>query len=93
MTRAEIATEVCRRVAKAVEEAVPAGLGRWGPAWDLVADPSDAFLDALADYQAAGSGEAEERVQRTANELVAAWREAGRQYREVGSPGAVEVPA
>lgn len=90
MTRAEIVAEVCRRVTKAVGEAAPPGLGRWDPAWELVAEPSDAFLDALADYQATGSRDAEERIQRTANELVAAWREAALQYREVGSPGDVE---
>lgn len=78
--RRDLAREICRRVAARVWRATPAGCGHWRPAWTLVEEPSDRFLDALAAWVEEATDETEANVRRTADELVQAWRHVGWLY-------------
>lgn len=94
--RSEKARIVAARVAERIREVAPEGLGHWGPAWDLVGTPSDAFMDRLAEWEAADSPITRSHVETTGGALVAAWAEAARQWKEAGhsaldDAGEVEV--
>ena len=82
---------VCERVTRRIGEVVPAGLGRWDPAWSMVEAPSDSFLDALRAWGALDTPVTRERLQETADELVRAWRRAGQAWETSGGP--TEEPA
>jgi len=87
---------VARWLAERVREVAPPGLGRWGPAWELVEEPSTRFLDALSAWEASGAEADKERVRLAAGGVVAAWREAARQYeaeraRDASRPAHVRV--
>jgi hypothetical protein len=92
MDRAGVATVVCRRLAKRVHAVAPTGLGTWGPAWEIVEDPSAEFLDALHRWETAvdPSDTAEEAlkdaVRSAGNKVVAAWAEAARRWEAAGRP-------
>lgn len=77
---------VARRVTERIGELAPKGLGRWDGAWELVADPSDEFMDALAIWRTGDTEENRERVQRTADALVQAWAEAAAEWEARGRP-------
>lgn len=77
---------VARWVTDRVQEVAPRGLGRWRPAWDVVAFPSLAFLDALARWEESGSEEDREAARKAAGAVVAAWREAAREWEAAGHP-------
>ena len=72
---------VAQIVSERVKEVTTPGLGRWKPAWELVADPSDRFMDALFEWERSGSTEDLEAMQVKAEALIAAWREADRAFR------------
>lgn len=82
----EAVRTVARRVSDRVSEITPKGLGRWDGAWELVADPSDEFMDALAIWRTGDTEENRERVQRTADALVQAWTEAAAEWEARGRP-------
>lgn len=90
--RHELARKIARRVSERVRRVAPPGIGRWDPAWEIVAAPSDHFMDALTAWEREATAETEERVRRTADELVEAWREAGRRFEATQTRGP-EVPA
>ena len=71
-------------VAEEIARLVRPGLGRWGPAWELVAEPSDAFLDALSAWKESGLSADLRAVKKTAAELIAAWADADRRALESG---------
>lgn len=77
---------VARWVADRVQEVAPPGLGRWGPAWDMVALPSLEFLDALARWEATGSEDDREAARVAAGAVVSAWRKAAQEWENAGRP-------
>ena len=85
--------EKARRIAWIVSEDVRGvttpGLGRWDDVWGVVAKPSDRFMDALYQWEQSGLPEDLEAVKQTGVDLVQAWREADRLYRD----SLTEVPA
>lgn len=96
MTRREKARTVAARVAERIREVTPPGLGHWGPAWELVGTPSDAFMDRLAEWETEESPLTRSHVETTGAALVDAWAEAARQWKEAGrsaldDAGEVEV--
>ena len=78
--RAERANNVCRFLTMKVSEVAPAGLGCWQTAWQIVEEPSNRFLDALNSWERSGSAEDERRMYAEADAVLAAWREAARQW-------------
>lgn len=82
MTRDEKQRTICRRVSARIDEVTPEGLGRWDQALEIVREPSDDFLDALDDFLDDDSPGTRAALQEAADELVRAWREAGRRYEE-----------
>jgi len=96
MTTEERRRLICEKVSRRIAEVTPPGLGRWDDAWDRVRTPSDAFLDALAAYLEEDTPRTRDRIQRGADALVRAWRNAGQEWEAAGRPGAgdrEEVPA
>ena len=86
MTRREKARIACERVAARIREVVPVGLGHWGPVWSLIATPSDAFFDTLAEWEMEDSPTTRSKLEATSAALISAWAEAARQWNEVGRP-------
>jgi hypothetical protein len=86
MSRREKTRIVAGRVAERISEATPSGLGHWGPVWGLVATPSDAYMDALADWEAEDSILTRLALEAASNDLAEAWTEAGRQWEAAGRP-------
>lgn len=68
---------VAEKVVRRIGEVTPPGLGRCDHAWDLVEEPSDAFLDALAAWEEEDTSSTREDLQKAADDLVRAWRKAG----------------
>ena len=91
MTRHEQARIVAGRVAARVREVTPEGLGHWDLAWELVAAPSDAFMDRLAEWEATDSPLTRSQLETASADLVEAWAEAARQWTEAGRPTLEEV--
>lgn len=81
--RTERANRLCRRLAGDVAAIAPAGLGTWDRAWEIVDPPSAELLAALTAWEATGDEEAVAAVKAAYDAVLAAWREAARQYREV----------
>ena len=52
----------------------------WDSAWELVAEPSDVFMDALYQWEQSGMPDDLDAVHRTAGALLDAWRLADTQY-------------
>ena len=86
MIRREKARIVAQRVAARIREVVPVGLGHWGPVWDLVAMPSDVFMDALAEWQTEDSSSSRRKLQAASTDLISAWAEAALCWEEEGRP-------
>ena len=86
MSRREKARIVAGRVAESIDKVTPAGLGHWGPAWGLVAEPSDVFMDALAEWQTKDSPFTRTKLQAASTHLIDAWAEAARKWTEAGCP-------
>ena len=67
-------------VSEQIREVTTPGLGRWGPTWEFVAAPSDRFMDSLYLWETSGARDDLEAMQRHAEALVTAWREADTQF-------------
>ena len=91
MTRREKARIVCKRVAARIREVSPVGLGYFDPAWELVANPSDVFMDALAEWQTEDSPSTRSKLEAASTHLIDAWAEAARQWTEAGRPSLEET--
>lgn len=91
-SRALAARRVCRWVTDRVRDVAPAGVGRWGPAWDLLAAPPNDFLDALAAWEATGAIEDREVCRLAGAAVVSAWREAAREWEDAGRPTELWTP-
>ncbi len=86
MVRREKARIVAHRVAERIHEVTPAGLSHWGPVFGLVATPSDAYMDALTEWQTEDSPATRLNLEVASTDLIGAWAEAARQWREAGRP-------
>ncbi len=78
MTRREKARIVATRVADRIREVAPTGLGQFDLAWELVAAPSDVFLDALAEWETEDSPTTRSKLEAASTALISAWAEAAR---------------
>lgn len=77
---------IAEKVLRRIDEVTPKGLGRWDQAWQLLEEPSDAFLDALAAWEREDVPLTREALQDAADDLVRAWRKAGEAWKAAGSP-------
>ena len=95
-SRREKARRIAWEVSERIAAATSPGLGHWPPTWELVAEPSDRFMDALYAWEGSGLPADLEAVQREVEALLDAWRGADtkRQVaRLAGSPEAVREGA
>ena len=90
MNRHEKARIVAGRVAARIREVAPPGLGRWGPTWRLVDAPSDACMDALAEWASEDTPTTRTALAAASKLLVEAWAEAARQWEAAGRPTHLE---
>jgi hypothetical protein len=81
-------TPVARWVTERVREVASPGLGRWPRAWEIVEKPSREFLDALAAWEETGAPEDKAAASQAGAAVVAAWREAAREWKAAGRPTA-----
>ncbi len=78
---------ICARVAKRIGEVAPRGLGHWEGAWEIVAGPSDAFLDRIHEWEADDAPETRAALEDAVNDFVRAWRVAAALWEAAGRPG------
>lgn len=93
MDRHKKARVIAERVAARVREVAPPGLGRWDLTWNLVAAPSDVFMDALAVWQEADTPATRSELATASTALVTAWSEASRHWERAGRPAHDESEA
>ena len=86
MTRREKARVAAGRVADRVREVTPEGLGRWDRTWGFVAVSSDAFMDALAEWETEDTPTTRTELEATAAAFIGAWAQAGREWEAAGRP-------
>ena len=84
--RRERADAIARHLSAKVNAVAPRGLGAWDHAWRVVEEPSNAFLDALHDWEESGSAADRQRVKETAERVMAAWRHAATLWEAAGKP-------
>ena len=75
-SRSEQARKVAVEVAEQIAKAVTSRIGRWIPAWTIVAEASDAFTDSLFAWERTGSPNDLDVVRQKVEALVDAWRRA-----------------
>ena len=78
--RREGARKIAREASERIATSVMPGLGKWGPTWGIVAEPSDRFMDALYQWETTGEPDDLELVQQEAEALVTAWRAADTKF-------------
>ena len=76
----EQARKIAWSVAERIRQVSTEGLGRWDSAWELVAEPSDVFMDALYQWEQSGKPDDLDAVHRTAEALLDAWRKADTKF-------------
>ena len=91
-SRSEQARKIARGVSERIREAITEGLAHWPPTWELVAGPSDSFMDRLYEWEGSGLPADREAVQRAAEALVDTWRVADTKF-QVSRLADVKVPA
>ena len=79
-SRRERARRIAFAVSERVAEASTPGLGHWDLTWELVAEPSDRFLDALYEWERSGERDDLDTVQSEAETLVLAWQTADAKF-------------
>jgi hypothetical protein len=82
MNAAEAGRQVCENMAREVQQIAPPGLGRWEPAWDIVADADAEFMIALFAWEDSPSEKREALVRHWGDEVMARWREAIKKFEE-----------
>ena len=76
-SRSQKASRIAWVVSERIGEVTSPGLGRWNPTWELVAEPSDRFMDTLYEWENSGLPEDLEAVEQAGVDLVAARRICG----------------
>ena len=74
------ADDLCRRLHRGVAYQSPAGLGRWAPAWRMVAAPSERLLDLLAEYERTGNVADKLAAEHAAGDVAFAWERAAKAW-------------
>lgn len=87
-SRREKARRIARVVSERIAEVTTPGLGRWDEAWEVVAEPSDYFMDALHLWET-DAAQSSAAVELAAQRLVDAWRQADKKFLE---PHRAETP-
>jgi hypothetical protein len=82
MNTAEAARQVCVNIAREVQQIAPSGLGRWEPAWEIVADADAEFMIALCAWEDSPSEKLEAQVRYWGDEVMARWHEAVKKFEE-----------
>ena len=80
MTRAECVQKLCQQLVGDVAAVAPEGIGRWPEAWEIVDGPSAELIVALSSWEDTGSEEDRAKVREWYRRVIAAWKEAARQY-------------
>ena len=75
-------TRLCAKLASDVNELVPAGIGAWDPAWDIVGDADAEFMIALLKWEGTGSEADKESVRTAYATVLDAWRSAAGQFEQ-----------
>ena len=94
-SRSEQARRIAWEVSERIAAATSPGLGKWGSAWEQVSGPPDRFMDALYLWETDGTPDDLEAMQRHAEALITAWREADKKFQDslrTESPEAVREP-
>lgn len=86
MIRRDKARIVCERVAARIRQVSAVGLGNWDLAFELVAEPSDAFMDALREWEAKDCPTTRSKLEATSTDLISTWADAARQWEDAGRP-------
>ena len=81
---------ILEKVVRRIGEVSPPGLGQWSRAWNMIEEPSDAFLDALSAWEANDTSDTRDALHSAATEFVWAWRQAAEAWEAEGRPGAYE---
>ena len=81
-SRREQARRIAWIVSEDVRQVTNPGVGKWAPSFVMVAEESDEFIDTLYEWEKSGLPEDLEVVKQAAVDLVAAWKEADRLYRD-----------
>ena len=90
--RREKARKIAWIVSERIREVTTPGLGQWQPTWELVAAPSDRFMDALYQWERSGLPDDLEAMQRQVEALLDAWRGADTKF-QVSRLADMKVPA
>ena len=88
----EKAKRIASIVAERVRQVSTEGLGRWEPTWEIVAVPSDRFMDSLYHWEQSGTRDNLEAVHQSAEALVNSWRVADTKFK-VSRLADMKVPA
>jgi len=83
--RTERARLLCIRLGNDVSGFTTPAVRAWGPAWEIVHEPSVIFLDRLNEWEETGDTETAQRVKVAYRDVVKAWREAVRAFEMEGS--------
>ena len=82
MNTTEAARQVCENMAREVQQIAPSGLGRWEPAWEIVADADAEFMIALFTWENSPSDKSEALVRHWGDEVMERWHEAVKKFEE-----------
>ena len=82
MHDAEVARRICDNIARQVQQMAPPGIGRWEPAWEIVASASAEFMIALCAWEQSPSETLEAQVRYWGDEVMAGWHEAIKKFEE-----------
>jgi hypothetical protein len=82
MHDAEVARRICDNITRHVQQMAPPGIGRWEPAWEIVADADAEFMIALFAWEDSPGEEREAQVRYWGDEVMARWHEAIKKFEE-----------
>ena len=82
MNTTEATRQVCENIARDIQQMAPSGIGRWDPAWEIVASASAEFMIALFAWEDSPSEKLEAQVRYWGDEVMARWHEAAKRFEE-----------
>ena len=82
MNTTEATRQVCENIARDIHQMAPSGIGRWEPAWEIVASASAEFMIALCAWEQSPSEELLTQVRYWGDEVMARWHEAIKKFEE-----------
>lgn len=72
--RAHRAVQLCGQLSREVAQIAPPGIGRWSPAWQIVAEADAEFVVALAAWERSGSEGEQSRLRESYLDVLGAWK-------------------